>query len=128
VGLALPVVCGDRRLLERAIVNLIENALEAVRGGGHVQVRASRRTAGGVKVEVEDSGPGFDAHAAARAFEPSFSTRTGGSGLGLALVKKIAEDHGGGVVIEPAPGRTRIAIWLPPRPRPEAGRAAVRER
>ena len=65
-------------------------------------------------MEVEDSGPGFDAESAARAFEPFFSTKTSGSGLGLALVKKIAEDVGGGVSIEsPAGGGTRVVLWLP---------------
>jgi signal transduction histidine kinase len=127
VGRELPVVSGDRRLLERATVNLIENALEAVREGGVVQVRASRGEPGGVRVEVEDSGPGFDAQTAARAFEPSFSTRTGGSGLGLALVKKIAEDHGGGVAIEPRARGTRIVMWLPPPVSPEPAHAPVRE-
>jgi len=128
VGRELPVVWGDRRLLERATVNLIENALEAVQEGGVVQVRASQAEAGGVRVEVEDSGPGFDAQTAARAFEPSFSTRTSGSGLGLALVKKIAEDHGGSVAIEPRARGTRIVMWLAPPVRPEPAHAPVRER
>jgi nitrogen fixation/metabolism regulation signal transduction histidine kinase len=127
VGRDLPVVQGDRRLLERAAVNLIENALDAVRDGGVVQLRASPTKAGGVRVEVEDSGVGFDAQTAARAFEPSFSTRTGGSGLGLALVKKIAEDHGGSVAIEPRARGTRIVMWLPPTVRPEAARASDQE-
>jgi signal transduction histidine kinase len=49
-----------------------------------------------------------------RAFEPFFSTKTNGSGLGLALVKKIAEDHGGGVSIDSSPGAgTRVWLWLP---------------
>jgi signal transduction histidine kinase len=66
-----------------------------------------------VGIEIEDSGPGLDSEARARAFEPFFSTKTGGSGLGLALVRKIAEDHGGGASIEAAPGRTRATLWLP---------------
>jgi signal transduction histidine kinase len=64
---------------------------------------------------VEDSGDGLDPEIAARAFEPFFSTKTGGSGLGLALVKKIAEDHGGGVELETSrESGTRAVLWLPP--------------
>jgi signal transduction histidine kinase len=113
-GHAVPAVRADRRLLERAAVNLLENALQAVHDGGRVVIRLRLRGSGRVEVEVEDSGPGFDAESAARAFEPFFSTKTSGSGLGLALVKKIAEDVGGGVSIEsPAGGGTRVVLWLP---------------
>jgi nitrogen fixation/metabolism regulation signal transduction histidine kinase len=110
----LPLVKAERRLLERAIVNLLENALQAVGDNGRIvlTLRADD-SAGGVGIEVEDSGPGLDNEARARAFEPFFSTKTGGSGLGLALVRKIAEDHGGGASIEAAPGRTRATLWLP---------------
>jgi signal transduction histidine kinase len=65
-------------------------------------------------IEVQDDGPGLDAEARLRAFEPFFSTKSGGSGLGLALVKKIAEDHEGGVSLESAPGSpTHARLWLP---------------
>jgi nitrogen fixation/metabolism regulation signal transduction histidine kinase len=118
LGLAggpLPVL-GDRRLLERALVNLIENALQAVGERGEVRLRLARRD-GYAEVAVEDTGPGISPEAHARAFEPFFSTKTGGSGLGLALVKKIAEDHGGGVAIEnPAGGGARVLLWLPVAP------------
>ena len=110
----LPEVRGDRRLLERAVVNLLENALDAVQGGGAVQLRLRAREPGRVEIEVEDSGAPPAPEVATRAFEPSFSTKTGGSGLGLALVKKIAEDHGGGVSLVVGPGHgTRAALWLP---------------
>ena len=62
-----------------------------------IDVRLRVALPGRVEVEVADSGPGLDPEVRDRIFEPFFSTKTGGSGLGLALVKKIAEDHGGGV-------------------------------
>jgi signal transduction histidine kinase len=109
-------VHGDRRLLERALVNLIENALQAVGEKGDVEVRLARG-AERVEVVVEDTGPGISPEVRERAFEPFFSTKTGGSGLGLALVKKIAEDHGGDVALESPPdGGTRARLWLPSGP------------
>jgi signal transduction histidine kinase len=108
----LPAVHADRRLLERAVVNLVENALQAIGERGRVQVRVGAAD-GRVGVTVADDGPGMDADVQARVFEPFFSTKTGGSGLGLALVKKIAEDHGGGVSLESGPAGTRVGIWLP---------------
>jgi len=111
----LPLVLGDRRLIERALVNLIENALQAVGERGQVRIRlAHREEPARVEIAVEDSGTGLSPEVRARAFEPFFSTRTGGSGLGLALVKKIAEDQGGGVALESPPGGgTRALLWLP---------------
>lgn len=108
----VPGVRGDRRLLERAVVNLIENALQAVGERGAIEVRVGA-DAGVARVEVVDSGPGLDAEARRRLFQPFFSTKTGGSGLGLALVRKIAQDHGGGASLESEPGRTRATLWLP---------------
>jgi signal transduction histidine kinase len=113
----LPAVLGDRRLLERAVVNLLENALQAVGENGHIEVGLRPADAGGrVELWVQDSGPGIDPDLAERIFEPFFSTKTGGSGLGLPLVRKIAEDHGGGVSLSrPAEGGTRATLWLPAR-------------
>jgi len=109
----LPPVTADRRLLERAILNLVENALQAVGERGTVRVR-TRAVDGRLELEVEDSGPGLDPEAQERIFEPFFSTKTGGSGLGLALVKKTAQDHGGDVHLDSPPGgHTRATLWLP---------------
>ncbi len=113
----VPAVLGDRRLLERAIVNLLENALQAVGESGRIEVGLRPAEAGGrVELWVQDSGPGIDPELADRIFEPFFSTKTGGSGLGLPLVRKIAEDHGGGVSMSrPSEGGTRATLWLPAR-------------
>ncbi len=109
----LPLLHADRRLLERAIVNLIENGLHAVGEKGRLGIRV-RAAADRVMIEVEDSGAGVDPEIRDRVFEPFFSTKATGSGLGLALVKKIAEDHGGGVALESQPGLgTRATLWLP---------------
>jgi signal transduction histidine kinase len=111
----VPAVMADRRLLERAVVNLFENALQAVGEDGSIRVRLRSAEAGQrAEIEIEDSGAGIDAAVKDRLFEPFFSTKSSGSGLGLALVKRIAEDHGGGVSLEAAPGRgTRAVLWLP---------------
>jgi two-component system, NtrC family, nitrogen regulation sensor histidine kinase NtrY len=113
-----PAVRADRRLLERAIVNLLENALQAVGEAGSIRVSLRTRDGGRrVEIEVRDSGPGVAPEVRDRIFEPFFSTKTSGSGLGLALVKKIAEDHGGGVSLESTAGEpTRALLWLPAAP------------
>ena len=112
---AAPAVRADRRLLERAVVNLLENALQAVGDVGAIRVSLRTRDDGRrVEIEVRDSGPGIAPEARDHIFEPFFSTKTSGSGLGLALVKKIAEDHGGGVSLESVPGEpTRAVLWIP---------------
>jgi nitrogen fixation/metabolism regulation signal transduction histidine kinase len=113
-GDALPVR-GDRRLLERAVVNLLENALQAVGERGHVRVALAAEPDGWRRVEVEDSGPGVEPELRERIFEPFFSTKAAGGGLGLALVRRIAEDHGGTAALESEPGRpTRALLRLPP--------------
>jgi two-component system nitrogen regulation sensor histidine kinase NtrY len=109
-----PSVAADRRLVERAVVNLVENALQAVGEEGAVRLRVLEDGDGRAVVEVEDTGPGLDPETKSRIFEPFFSTKASGSGLGLALVKKTAEDHGGGVRLESEPGKgTRAILWLP---------------
>ena len=109
----VPMVRVDRRLLGRALVNLVENALQAMGESGRVQVTARRGGDGRAEIEVADTGPGIEPALQERVFEPFFSTKTSGSGLGLALVKKIVEDHGGEVALSSTPGDgTRITIRL----------------
>ncbi len=108
----VPPLRGDRRLLERAVVNLLENALQAIGDEGRVLVTLDADDTS-AEIGIEDDGPGLSPELRARAFEPFFSTKTGGSGLGLPLVRKIAEDHGGSVTLESMPGRTRATLRLP---------------
>ena len=103
----------DGEQLRRAIVNLMKNAVQAMRQGGGLEVRASR-AGRDVAVEVRDDGPGLDEKTRARLFEPFFTTKEKGSGLGLAVVQQIVEVNGGRIEVEaPAAGGTVFTLYLP---------------
>ncbi|MDA0816621.1 MAG: ATP-binding protein [Planctomycetota bacterium] len=114
---ALPKVRFDRETFRSAVLNLLINAVQAMKGGGQLVVRT--RAAGlGVLLELIDTGPGMEAETLAKAFRAFYSTKQGGSGLGLPTARKIIESHGGSIDVESAPGRgTKVAIWLPAPPR-----------
>jgi two-component system phosphate regulon sensor histidine kinase PhoR len=106
----LPAVSGDPDYLERAVANLVDNALKYTPEKGAIRV-AARRAGAQVVVEVEDSGIGIPPADLPRIFErfyrvdKSRSRSLGGTGLGLAIVKHIAQAHGGTVDVTSAPGR-----------------------
>jgi nitrogen fixation/metabolism regulation signal transduction histidine kinase len=96
----VPAIVGDPTQLRQVIHNLVQNALDAVaeRPDGRVQVEtAAARGEGGelraVRLTVIDNGPGFADKVLKRAFEPYVTTKPRGTGLGLAVVKKIADEH-----------------------------------
>ncbi|HEY6889425.1 MAG TPA: protoglobin domain-containing protein [Solirubrobacter sp.] len=106
-------VQGDPVQLRQVFVNLLGNAVDAASPAGEVRVRGARED-GVVAVAVEDTGPGVDATTLRRLFEPLITTKDKGIGLGLALVKRIVERHGGTVGYEPRPGGgARFTIRLP---------------
>jgi two-component system nitrogen regulation sensor histidine kinase NtrY len=113
----LPEVKVDRRLIQRTLVNLLENALHAVQGEGRIEVKVARVHRGDepfVAVSVRDDGVGIEPEVKARVFEPYFSTRATGSGLGLAIARKVVEDHGGVITLSSVPGEgTEVEIQLP---------------
>lgn len=110
---ALPPVQGDPGQLRQVLVNLVENAVYAASPIGTVAVRG-RRADGAVLLDVEDTGPGVDPATRRRLFEPLITTKERGIGLGLALVKRIAERHGGGVEYsEREGGGARFTVRLP---------------
>jgi len=114
VGLDEPfVVQADEQLLERALENLVRNALEAAAaGGGHVELRAERQK-GWACLIVEDDGAGFAADHPVHV-RPFYSTRPGGLGLGLPLARKIVVLHGGELLLERrAPVGARVTARLP---------------
>ena len=113
---SLPPVPMDARMIRQAFVNVLVNAVQAMQHGGRLAVRA-RRSGPSVRVEIQDSGPGIPEEVRHRIFEPFFTTKASGTGLGLAVVKRIVEGHGGEVMVESTPGAgTVFSIWLPLEP------------
>jgi signal transduction histidine kinase len=119
---ALPLVLVDRTLIARALTNLVENAWQAMPEGG--TLRISAESAGEtVRVTIADTGVGMDADAVQHAFEPYFSTKTAGSGLGLPNAKRNIELCGGRVALASEPGRgTTVTVTLPAAPAPAGSR------
>ncbi len=114
---ALPAVRIDRETFRSAVLNLLLNAVQAMDGGGQLVVR-TRPSGLGVLLELIDTGPGMDADTLAKAFQAFYTTKQGGSGLGLPTARKIVEAHGGTIDVETAPGKgTKVTIWLPAPPR-----------
>lgn len=96
---ACPFVMGDAQQLRQVIHNLLQNALDASPDGGVVVRTLFQQTSDRVRLVVLDHGPGFSEHILKRAFEPYVTTKAKGTGLGLAVVKKIADEHGARVDI-----------------------------
>jgi signal transduction histidine kinase len=109
----LPSVVADPELLKTCFLNLMINACDAMPRGGRLSV-AVRRTADHIEVVVEDTGHGMTAEAVKSAFEPYFSTKEAGLGLGLALTHKIVADHGGNIELQSEPEHGTVAtVRLP---------------
>ena len=107
----------DPDAVHRVILELVRNAVGVLdaRGDRPGTVTVSALVVGeGLTITVHDDGPGFDAETALRLFEPFFTTRTGGTGLGLAMVRAVAEAHGGGADAQGAPGNgATFTVRLP---------------
>jgi signal transduction histidine kinase len=110
----LPPLSLDRDLFKQALLNLLLNAQQAMPPeGGSITLQAAR-DGDAVVLHVIDTGKGMAPDVAARVFRPFYSTRSGGSGLGLPTTRKIVEAHGGGIDVQSEPGKgTRFTIRLP---------------
>lgn len=119
---SLPDAFGDRDLVLQAVLNLLVNAAEALAGqtSGQIEVTTRYRMSrpGGVapdarlQVDIADNGPGVPEELGESIFSPFVTGKPAGEGLGLALVSRIAELHGGGLEFESRPGRTVFRIYL----------------
>jgi PAS domain S-box-containing protein len=104
----------DPHLFKQIVINLVRNAVQAQPTGGRVVLRLSRAGRPGLILKVEDSGPGIPDHDLEKLFTPFFTTRTSGTGLGLATVKKLVELHGGSVTAANRPdGGAVFTVQIP---------------
>jgi signal transduction histidine kinase len=103
----LPVLNADESQLWQAILNLVRNAIEAMPKGGTLTVRTERRDTG-VVLTVADTGGGMTEEDRAKVFTPFFSTKVGGTGLGLPLTQQIVTEHGGQIRCESTPNQGTI--------------------
>lgn len=153
---SLPWVRVDKEEIKRVLINIVENALDAMENGGRLRI-ATRRASFSqvqthrfrvstreepvadrdryVEIEISDTGAGIEEQSLSHIFEPNFSTKTKGAGLGLAICKGVIDAYDGEIVIETTPGAgTTVRIWLPsgskelPRVRNRSNRRTPRHR
>jgi anti-sigma regulatory factor (Ser/Thr protein kinase) len=119
-------IAADRHRLEQVLLNLALNAFHFMPGGGWLSLcgRADANSAHGIAIEVRDTGPGIAAIDREHIFDAGFSTRPGSSGLGLAVCRRVIEQHCGSIQVESRPGQGAIFVLRLPRrqldPRPDA--------
>ncbi|MFP5304391.1 MAG: ATP-binding protein, partial [Gammaproteobacteria bacterium] len=103
----------DAEQITQVLLNLIMNALQVLPRGGRIEI-ATREERERLVVEVADDGPGIAPEDRGRVFEPFVFRREGGTGLGLAVVRRILRQHGGDVVADAtALGGALFRVWLP---------------
>lgn len=114
--LQLPAQCtvaGDAQRLQQLILNLVLNAVQAMPQGGTLVIRLAPHD-GAARLTVDDTGPGFPPGARQRFFEPFVTTKEKGSGLGLAVARRIVDEHKGRITLGDAPsGGARVEIEVP---------------
>jgi signal transduction histidine kinase len=109
----LPLVEADRNQVKQVLVNLIKNGMEAIAGEGRITL-ATGVTEGQIWFSVQDTGKGIDPESLAKIFNPFFTTKDKGTGLGLAVINKIVIDHQGTIEVESTPGEgSTFTVKLP---------------
>jgi signal transduction histidine kinase len=110
---SLPSILGDERFLRQMVVNLIKNAMGAMEKGGTLTLSA-RRKEDVIVLTVEDTGIGIPEAVLGRIFEPYFTTKADGTGLGLTMAYKVVKEHGGDISVQSEAGRgTAFTVTLP---------------
>ncbi len=114
----LPEIRGDRIQIQQVVINLLMNALDAVHDhqpeSRHIEISTHQGEGAGIKVTVNDSGPGISPEVLESMFEPFFTTKAQGTGLGLTVCRSIAASYGGRLQAENrADGGASVSLWIP---------------
>jgi signal transduction histidine kinase len=111
----LPPILMDREQMKQAILNLLLNAVQAMPTGGRLALKGHVPEGNRwVQLSIQDSGVGIPAEDINKLFDPFFSTKEGGVGLGLSITHRIIDQHDGKIEVESAPGKgTLFTVWLP---------------
>ncbi|HET9929799.1 MAG TPA: ATP-binding protein [Polyangiaceae bacterium] len=121
----------DPNLFRLVFDNLVANACQAMGDAGTVEIRVEKaelRGESAARVEIRDRGHGMDQHVLGRALDPFFTTRPSGTGLGLPIVQRIVEAHGGELMLDSLEGEgTRVVLVVPMHASAEKGESAPRE-
>jgi signal transduction histidine kinase len=120
----LPTIAGDAEQLKQVMINLVNNAIEAMSHGGELRITVARRWRADrphAFIRFADNGPGMPTDVQQRIFEPFLTTKAGGTGLGLCIAATIVARHGGNLALESSTSRgTEWALWLPEGDLPNA--------
>ncbi len=110
----LPRVELDRGQIKQVLLNILVNAIQSISGSGEIRIATAERSGGGVRLTVSDSGCGIPAEVRERIFDPFFSTKPSGTGLGMAIARRIIDSHHGTIEIESIEGQgSSITLSLP---------------
>jgi signal transduction histidine kinase/putative methionine-R-sulfoxide reductase with GAF domain len=112
---ALPIILMDREQIKQVALNLLLNAVQAMPEGGTLTLRGQNSEDGQwIRISIQDSGMGIPSEDMNKLFDPFFSTKEGGVGLGLSIAHRIIDQHHGKIEVESNPGEgTLFALWLP---------------
>lgn len=108
----MPVINADPMQMQQVFLNLIINAMDAMPGGGKLRFKTAHNNSS-VEIEVSDTGYGLDSETINKIFQPFFTTKTRGLGIGLSISKRLIEQHGGGITVESGKTGTIFKITLP---------------
>jgi signal transduction histidine kinase len=115
----LPKIMGDPELISQVFMNLILNAIQAMPNGGNLSIKSNTPSLTYVCVEVSDTGAGIPGGKLDKIFDPFFSSKEKGAGMGLAVAYRIVKEHGGEINVESEIGKgTEFRIWLPIKLKP----------
>jgi signal transduction histidine kinase len=107
----------DAKVIKQAVLNLMINAVQAMTNGGELILSAAADASGQAIIDVTDTGPGIDPERLDKIFQAYYSTKRGGTGLGLAMARRIAQEHGGSLTVTSVPGKgSRFSLAVPMAP------------